>query len=132
MSQHQFPAITSSGRAVEILIGYDRPLQGFFLVVTDREKAVAIAKLATQGADDDEDYPDDGDVYVYSNLADVELIDLGGMTLDLAYFKNKLALLGIALPVNIEHELQDDRSQRIGNRFCQYDSAGQPLPGAEG
>lgn len=112
MSQHRFQTQTSSGRKVEVTIGYDRPLNGFFLVVMDANQVDA--------GDEDDD-----DVIVYSNLDDVELIDLGGLTLDLQYFKNKLAFLGITLAPAIEHELQEDRRQRVGNRVCQYDGAGQ-------
>ena len=114
MSQHRFQAQTSSGRRVEVTIGYDRPLHGFFLVVMDA----------------DENDADDEDVNVYCNLDDVELIDLGGLTLDLQYFKRKLALLGIGLAPTIEHELEEDRRQRVGNRVRLYDGAGQVLAGS--
>ena len=128
MSQHRFETQTSTGRQVEVTIGYDRPLNGFFLVVS--AAALDTAEMADVYDADDED-DDDGDVFIYSNLDDVALIDLGGLTLELDYFKSKLALLGIALPVTIEHELHEDRRQRVGNRFRQYDSAGQVLPGSE-
>jgi hypothetical protein len=132
MSQHRFPAHTSTGRAVEVLLGYDRPLHGFFLVVTATAQKTSVT--ADQAKMDDEE-DDDGDVFVYSNLDDVDLIDLidlGGQTLDLAYFKGKLALLGIALPSPIEHELHEDRLNRVGNRVRCYDAAGAVLPASEG
>ena len=124
MSQHRFQTQTSTGRQVEVTIGYDRPLNGFFLVV--RAAALGTAAMA-----DVYDAADDDDVFIYSNLDDVALIDLGGLTLDLQYFKSKLALLGITLAPNIEHELQEDRRHRVGNRFCLYDSAGKVLSGSE-
>ena len=111
MSQHCFESQTSTGRAVEVLIGYDRPLNGFFLIVSEVRAAEET----------------DEDVFVYSNLNDVELIDLGGLTLDLEHFKRKLILLGIALPLPIEAALQEDRRLRVGNRFRLYDGAGQLL-----
>lgn len=111
MSQHCFESQTSTGRPVEVLIGYDRPLNGFFLIVSDTSTAEA----------------SDEDVFIYSNLSDVELIDLGGLTLDLEHFKRKLSLLGVALPSPIEAGLQEDRRLRVGNRFRLYDSAGQML-----
>lgn len=111
MSQHRFETQTASGRQVEVTIGYDRPLNGFFLVVLDA------------GQDDS----GDEDVLVYCNLDDIELIDLGGLTLDLEYFKRKLVLVGIALPLIIESELQEDRRLRVGNRYCEYDAQGNRL-----
>ena len=128
MSQHRYETQTSSGRKVEVTIGYDRPLNGFFLVVSAAAlNTAAIADLYDAADEDDEG----GDVFIYSNLDDVDLIDLGGLTLDLQYFKSKLALLGIALAPNIEHELQEDRRLRVGSRVRVYDSAGQVMPGSE-
>jgi len=131
MSQHRFETQTSTGRNVEVTIGYDRPLNGFFLVVNATAlDTAAVADVYDDGDDECDD--DDGDVFIYSNLDDIDLIDLGGLTLDLQYFKSKLALLGITLAPNIEHELQEDRRHRVGNRFCLYDSAGKVLSGSEG
>jgi hypothetical protein len=127
MSQHRFPVQTSTGRAVEVLIGYDRPLHGFFLVVT----ATALNTAATADAHDDDD-DEAGDVFIYSNLDDVDLIDLGGLTNDLEYFKGKLTRLGIALPPSIERELHEDHLHRVGNRACCYDGGGVLLPKSEG
>ncbi len=133
MSQHRFPAQTSTGRAVEVLIGYDRPLNGFFLVVTAAElETAAMADLIDAGEPDDDEGDFDGDAFVYSNLDDIDLIDLGGHTLDLEYFKAKLAWLGIVLPSSIEGELHQDRLHRVSNRVCHYDAAGVPQPDAEG
>jgi hypothetical protein len=133
MSQHRFPAHTSTGRAVEVLVGYDRPLHGFFLVVTaTAEPTSAAADLATMDGKECDEDAEDGDVFVYSNLDDVDLIDLGGQTLDLDYFKGKLSRLGIALPTPIEHGLQEDRLNRVGNRVRWYDAAGALLPVSEG
>jgi len=129
MSQHRFQTKTSTGREVEVTIGYDRPLNGFFLVVSVSALDTAAFADVYDAADEDDD---DGDVFIYSNLDDVALIDLGGLTLDLQYFKDKLTFLGITLAPNIEHELQEDRRQRVGNRFCLYDSAGQLLSGSGG
>ena len=128
MSQHRFKTQTSSGRKVEVTIGYDRPLHGFFLVVSAAALDTAALADLYDAADEDDG---DGDVFIYSNLDDIDLIDLGGLTLDLQYFKGKLALLGIALAPSIEHELQEDCRRRVGNRVRLYDSAGQTLPGSE-
>ncbi len=114
MSQHLFETRTSSGLNVEVLIGFDRPLNGYFLVVAN------IASL------------DPNDAFVYSNLDDVELVDLGGITLNLEHFKGKLALLGIELPESIESEVRLDRAQRLGNRVCWYDAKGHVLPSNRG
>lgn len=128
MSQHLFPATTATGRAVQVLIGYDRPLNGFFLVVTDTDLDSVALTAVVEGDDDDHVV----EAVVYSNLDDVELYDLGGLTCDLGYFKAKLSQLGIALPASIETELHEDRRQRVGNRICCYDAAGVQQPGREG
>jgi hypothetical protein len=127
MSQHRFPAKLSSGRAVEVLIGYDRPLHGFYLVVTT-DYSDPVDSADAIDAEDDDEY-DGCDHFVYSNLDDIGLIDLNGYTLDLGYFKSKLSMLGIALPRPIEEELQADRVARTGNRECLYDAAGNALTG---
>ena len=128
MSQHLFPAKTATGRAVQVLIGYDRPLNGFFLVVTDTDLDSVALTGVVEGTDDDGVI----EAVVYSNLDDVELYDLDGLTLDLGYFKAKLAQLGIPLPASIEMELHEDRRHRVGNRVCCYDADGVEQPKKEG
>ena len=130
MSQHRFDTKTSKGREVEVTIGYDRPLNGFFLVVS--AAGFDTAGTANLNDSDEEDDGDDGDLFIYSNLGDVDLIEQGGLTLDLDYFKSRLDLLGIGLPTAIEHELQEDRRQRVGNRYCLYDAAGHLLSDSRG
>ena len=120
MSQHRFETHIRTGQKVEVTIGYDRPLNGFFLVVTDLSQ--------DQNADDGAEE----DVFVYSNLDDVDLSALGGLTLDLDYFKHKLEQLGITLPTTIEYEVQEDRRQRVGNRVRLYDSTGLSLSHSQG
>lgn len=129
MSQHHFPAQTSSGRAVEVMIGYDRPLHGFFLVVCAAELETAAMADAID-AGDDEAFHAEG--VVYSNLDDVDLYDLRGLTLDLGYFKGKLDRLGISLPASIETELHEDLRLRIGNKERFYDAGGVLQMGREG
>lgn len=67
MSQHILNTIMGATAApVTVMMGWDRPLQGFFCVV--------------EGIEDGED-EDDG--YIYSNLLDEELLTLGGLASDL-------------------------------------------------
>lgn len=128
MSKHHFPAQTSSGRAVEVVIGYDRPLHGFFLVVCAAElETAAMADAIDSG--DDEAFQE---AVVYFNLDDVDLYDLGGLTLDLGSFKGKLDRFGISLPASIETELHEDLRLRIGNKERFYDAGGVLQMGREG
>jgi hypothetical protein len=125
MSQHIFPATINTGRAVNVVIGYDRPLHGFFLTVTAAGLDSGAMADAIDAGDDDAFYDE---AIVYSNLDDVELSDAGGLALDLGYFKEKLSRLGVQLPSSLESELYEDFEQRTGNKVRRYDEAGQLVP----
>lgn len=116
MSQHLYPA-THQGEPVSVLIGYDRPLKGFFLVIERTAPSPVIADLPT----DDED---EEDPYLYSNLSDMGLIQWGGLPPTLDHFMLKLQELGIPALPNVIAELHADQANNTGNRTVRYDAAG--------
>lgn len=77
MTQHYYPT-EHQGKPATILMGWDRPLQGFFMVIQ---------------ADDNK-----GDEYIYSNLEDPALIEFGGLPPCLDHFLAQLQALGLSVP----------------------------------
>lgn len=102
MSQHNFKT-THAGRPVLVLMGWDRPLSQFFMVV---------------------EYLDADDQYAYSNLDDPDLSGRPGDGPELDYFRGKLALLGIAVPALMLGNVQLDRAVNRGNYTVHYDQSG--------
>lgn len=105
MSQHRF-ATTYQGRPVEVLMGWDRPLQGVFMVVS-------------RG-----DAREDEDEFVYSNLDDPALADCGGLPPVVDYFLVKLGDLGVAVPQAMLDEIERDSRANVGTRHVVYDADG--------
>ncbi|HET9645425.1 MAG TPA: hypothetical protein VFP68_19180 [Burkholderiaceae bacterium] len=101
MSQHRFQT-TYQGDPVSVLMGWDRPLQGFFLV---------IAAICRDG-------------YVYSNLEDRALRQCFGLPPALDYFLGKLSEFGIEVPSRMIDEIKADADKDVGNRYVVYDCAG--------
>ncbi len=97
MSQHTFNT-SYKGQPVKILMGWDRPLQGFFLVI---QKVNAKSSL------------------IYSNLDD-ENLEPDGLSRDLGYFQNKLKQLGIFVPEQMWDEIKSDKLDNVGNRYETY------------
>ena len=96
MSQHHF-ATTYQGRPVNVVMGYDRPLRGFFCCVelTDTE-------------DDD---------YAYCNLSDAKLFPAMGLAASVEYFRGVFAELGLQVPESLFTECICDQANNVGNRF---------------
>ena len=118
MSRHLYPA-THQGEPVSVLIGYDRRLSGFFLVI---EKAAPSPDIADLPTEDDEDDP-----YLYSNLADMELIEWGGLPPTLDHFLRKMQELNIPALPSVIAEVRADQANNTGNRTVRYDAAGAVL-----
>ena len=97
MSQHTF-STTYRGRPTNVLMGWDRPLAQFFLVVE-----IDFLK----------------DEYLYSNLNDPNSSAAG-----IDYFCKKLERLGINIPQNMINEIMQDQICNRGNRTCVYQSDG--------
>lgn len=91
MSQHLFASITATGVPVTVILGWDRPLQYFFLVVEcDQEE----------------------EGYLYSNLDDPE----ARVPQPLSYYRAKLRELGIPVPESMFEETARDHAENTGNR----------------
>lgn len=99
MSQHFYTTKSSAGKPVQVLMGWDRPMQDFFMVVSD---------LAFVNPEDE---------YLYSNLADPE-IKLGSTQLE--YFLSKLAELQINVPRAMVQQVQFDCIGNIGNHHIDH------------
>lgn len=112
MSQHTFNTTTSSGSRVQVLMGWDRPLQQFFLVVEE------LSSPERQDRGDGQE--DDECPYLYSNLSDVDSM---GMQ-DLDFFCEKLRGLGIAIPDLMVKEIELDKFNNVGNRYVAYNGDG--------
>ena len=100
MSQHIFTT-AHKGRPIEIMIGWDRPLQGYFMVIE-----------YTDGADDD-DNP-----YLYSNLNDADLPS--SHPKELSEFLARLKSLALAVPQKMLQEVLEDGRANVGNKQVHY------------
>lgn len=100
MSQHFF-STTYQGQPVIVCLGWDRPLQGFFMFI---EK-----ESATEDADPE---------YVYLNLEDPKL--KLGFHSDITYFVDVLARLEISVPEKMILEAMKDKKNNTGNRVEHY------------
>jgi hypothetical protein len=108
MSQHTY--ITKhQGRPITIQMGWDRPLQGFHMVIWYMD----------QSSDDDQ--------YLYSNLEDMDLPAAQPSSLD--PFLQRLIQLGIEVPssmvalVHLDGEANTGNSQTAHTKFVRINSA---------
>lgn len=97
MSQHVFES-QHQGKPISILMGWDRPLQGFFMVIE------------VDGSED----------YLYTNLDDPKLAPFHGLPASLDHFIKKLSELGLVIPARMVQEIQDDAFANVGNRYVRY------------
>ena len=107
MSQHSFNT-TLQGRPVIVVVGYDRPLRGFFCFVE---------KCEVDDAEDDE--------FVYSNLNDLLLASSYGLSKSLEYFKGVLHELGLRVPTSMFEQSELDMLGNVGNRCVSHTADGQ-------
>lgn len=94
MSQHYFET-TRAGAPVTVLLGWDRPMQCFFLVVEDSERVV------------------------YSNLD-----EKNAFSNDLEYYLAKLQELEIEVPLTMFEQVSFDGSNNQGDRHVVYAANG--------
>lgn len=87
-----------------ILTGWDRPLQRFFLMIERRG--------------DDPDQP------FYSNLDDLSLPRLGDMTVEQVVAK--LTEHKILIPPSLDYDLRMDRENDVGNLIVKYSAKRRP------
>ncbi|SED29021.1 hypothetical protein SAMN05216178_6637 [Pseudomonas saponiphila] len=91
------PAI---GRKVSVMVGYDRPLSYFFMIIEDEES------------------PDDD--LVYSNLEDPK----AGFPKTLDRYREVLAGMGMTIPETVWAAVLEDQKNNAGNLVAWYDSTG--------
>ena len=101
MSQHSF-ATTFENRPVKVVMGWDRPLQGYFCFVERQDAGAGEAE------------------YLYSNLDDRALARRMGFSPSTDYFTEKLMALGIAVPRTMIAEVRLDCAMNIGNRYVRH------------
>jgi hypothetical protein len=89
------------GRPIQVLMGWDRPLRGFFLVV---ERLDALSENESQ--------------YLYSNLDDMTL-DCA-LPKELNHFLIRLASLRIVLPQNMLQAVLADQRENAGNKVVDH------------
>lgn len=90
MSQHTFQTTP----AVQVTLGYDRPLDYVFCTVTSPCGEI-----------------------LYSNLDDEEA---GTACRDVEYFREKLVQFGISVPESMFTEVENDQRNRVGNRTVEH------------
>jgi len=108
MSQHYFTS-THQDHLITVILGWDRPLSHFFLVVECNDSQA--------DSQDDETEEDEG--ILYSNLNDP---DAWGKPL--AYYRGKLTELGIAVPESMFTETLLDETHCVGNRYVWHEADG--------
>lgn len=91
MTQHVFTTDKHS-----VLCGFDRPLQGFFLVIENLDETEVI----------------------YSNLDETDIELVHPRTFD--HFKNVMSLHGIPVPYGLLDELYDDLAANRGNKIVDW------------
>lgn len=101
MSQHVYPS-AYKGQPVNIVVGWDRPLQGYFLNVELTEV----------------------DGFVYTSCSDPQLIYSRGFAESLTPFNEKLDELGLSLPLAVIEQVELDAAANAGNRYVIYDQDG--------
>ena len=106
MSRHYFDTVQGD-QAVCVTLGYDRPLDYFFLTV---ERTPGSKPGETRDAEDEAGF-------VYSNLEDPEL---SGGSSDLEYYRAKLEELGISVPESMFREAELDAINGVGNRVVRH------------
>lgn len=93
MSRHIFET-THQGQRVQVVLGWDRPLQYVFMTVENLSAS------------------DDEGRFLYSNLD--EGVEPGELTLD--HFRSVLRGLGLNVPEMMFAEVDRDRAANVGNR----------------
>lgn len=108
MSQHRI-STTLQGHPIQLLMGWDRPLQQFFLSVLPLDM-------------DDEEDTSLTPAALMIQAALTEVAELG-MQRDASVneYQNLLARLGIEVPYEVFVEVQKDGDANTGNRVASYE-----------
>lgn len=123
MSRHNYSTVYRE-RNVEITLGFDRPLQEYFMTIMYTD-------LSEDEPDDEEYAPP----IVYSNLSDPN----ANRITDLTYYRDKLRSLGLTVPDTLFREVEQDAADQVGNRLARHfddgrieeDEAFMPSPNPE-
>lgn len=107
MSQHEF-ICKHAGWDVSVVMGWDRPCQGYFLNVIFL----------------DERDETSGEEHAYLSFHDPDLAGCNGFAKDPEVLVRKLHALGIAAPARLLDEVRRDGAENVGNRYEIYDGAG--------
>ncbi|MGV8399252.1 hypothetical protein ACV33W_08520 [Pseudomonas aeruginosa] len=102
MSQHYFKT-AHKGSPITVLLGWDRPMGHFFMVIQKPEELIDNAMMV-----EDEDH-------LYSNLHEVDPFGK-----DLTYYRQVLHHFGISVPESMFIEVQRDFETNAGNRFATH------------
>ena len=111
MSEHstlsKFTTVKGVEHEVDVLMGWDRPLQRHFLtvVILDPDTELSLEDLPESLQETSN--VDEG--IVYSNLCDKASV------MDLVYFQNKLSELGVRVPESMITGCKVDQERNAGN-----------------
>jgi hypothetical protein len=105
VSHHIFET-NSQGRRVSVVLGYDRILDRFFLVVQRLDSPTCKGRRRSGR--------DSGPDFLYANTADPNAQD------DLGYYREKLEARGISLPRKVFREVFRDFEDQVGNRVVRH------------
>lgn len=94
MSRHFFNTL-HAGKPVQVLMGYDRPMAGYFMVIE-----------YVKTPEEDED-----DGYLYSNLYELE-----SHPRSLSGYLTTLSELGIVVPSEMISKIEADGNANMGNK----------------
>ena len=110
MSQHRI-LTNFQGKPLELILGWDRPLQRFFMSV-----------LPSESEDDDEENASQAETPFDIAVAEVEDYSLFGLNANptVSAFQEVLARLAIAVPPEVFIEVQKDGDGNVGNRLVRY------------
>ncbi len=97
MSRHFFDC-EHDGRSVRVRLGYDRPLDEYFLHIEFRDSGV-----------------DDDHTLLYASINDPN-----ADTEKLSYFAGVLATYGIKVPTSLFREVAVDAFIHVGNRYVEH------------
>lgn len=111
MTQHLYTATTANGEKALVVIGWDRPLQGFFLTI--RRPPDPAASNDT-GEDDDETDPEAGIIYS-------DMYETAPNRFTLEHYLAVLLRHGITLPAEIADALRCDKKMNAGNAVRNWD-----------
>ncbi|MGT2455727.1 hypothetical protein ACU4GI_21920 [Cupriavidus basilensis] len=122
MSQHHFQTVHGAN-AIDVVLGWDRPLHHFFLWVErlrspaamEQAEQLAMAETVDRQEELSDDCEDQSDDFIYHNLD-----DSASQHADLSYFRCKLDALGIAVPETMFTQVLRDKALNIGNRYVVY------------